>query len=51
MTEWVVALVTLLLVCGIIPFIFLFLNYKQHMKNDIGTTKKSRWKLFFFPPG
>jgi hypothetical protein len=50
MTGWAVAVVIILVLCFIIPFVFLFLNYRQHIKYDIGARKKSGWKLFFMPP-
>lgn len=50
MTEWAVALVIIILFFFIIPFAFLFLNYKQQAKYDIGMKKKTKWKMYFLPP-
>lgn len=45
-----VTLVFIIIFCFVIPFVFLFLNYKQHIKHDMSARKKSKWRLFFLPP-
>lgn len=51
MTIRIVGLGIMLLACFLIPFVFLYLNYKHHLKNDINPRGKSKWLMFFLPPG